>query len=124
VKYAAVLVFVVWATANLVDNVRVMRETYVHPHPDPHRELTDFLLNQRIRYAYADYWDAYIVDFLSRERVIVASLGPVRIPEYQRKVDENAAAAAHIVRMPCEGQLRIAVWCIQMPVNRPGGGAR
>jgi len=125
VKFAVALIFLVWGAANLADNVRVMRETYVHPHPDPHRELTDFLLNQRIRYAYADYWDAYIVDFLSRERVIVASSrGPVRIPEYQRRVDENEKIAATIVRMPCEGQLHVAVWCIQLPVNRPGDGAR
>jgi hypothetical protein len=112
-------------SANLVDNVRLLRDAYVNPQPNPHaRNLTQFLLNYQIRYARAIYWDSYIVDFLSRERVIVASSGTVRIPEYQRLVDEHRDRAALIERMPCEGPLRVAVWCIQLPTNRSDEGAR
>lgn len=123
-RRAVIVVFVLWGTANLVDNVRVIREAYVNPQSDPHAELTEFLLSHQIRYARASYWDAYVVDFLSRERVIVASSGPVRIPEYQRRVDEHSDAAVNIERMPCEGQMHVAAWCIQLPANRPGEGAR
>lgn len=123
-RRAVVAVFVLWGTANLVDNVRVLHDAHVNPQANPHGELTEFLLSHQIRYARANYWDSYIVDFLSRERVIVASTGPVRIPEYQRRVDEHSDAAVDIERMPCEGQMHVAAWCIQLPTNRPGEGAR
>jgi hypothetical protein len=118
VRTAAIAVFVLWGTANLADNVRVIRDAYVNPQLNPHAELTEFLLSHQIRYARADYWDAYVVDFLSRERVIVASNGPARIPDYERRVDEHRDAAVRIERMPCEGQIRVARWCIQLPTNR------
>jgi very-short-patch-repair endonuclease len=86
--------------------------------------LTEFLLSHQIRYARAAYWDAYVVDFLSRERVIVGSDGPSRIPKYEDLVNEHRDAAVHIERQPCEGQLAVADWCIQLPVNRPAEGAR
>jgi hypothetical protein len=126
-RWAGVLiaVFIVWGAANLIDNLRVLRDARVHPQPIPHAELTQFLIDHQIRYARATYWDAYIVDFLSRERVIIASTGPiVRIPDYQERVDEHKDTAANIVRMPCEGVLRVAAWCVQVPIARPGGGAR
>jgi hypothetical protein len=123
-RRAVIVVFVLWGAANLVDNVRTIREAYVNPQPDPHRELTDFLLSHQIRYARAGYWDAYVVDFLSRERVLVGSEGPSRIPEYETQVDEHRDAAVHIERQPCKGQLSVANWCVQLPINRPGEGAR
>lgn len=123
-RTAAVVIVTLSAGANLVDNVRVIYEGHVRPQPNPHRELTEFLLSHQIRYARANYWDAYVVDFLSRERVIVGSDGPTRIPEYERRVDENRDTAVHIVRMPCEGLLQISAWCIQLPANNPGAGAR
>jgi hypothetical protein len=122
-RSAVVIAFVVWGSANLVDNVKEIRAASVQPLPDPHRELTDFLLSHQIRYARADYWDAYVVDFLSRERVIVGSNGPARIPEYERRVDENSHAAVNIERMPCQGQQQVAAWCVQLPPDRPGEGA-
>jgi hypothetical protein len=123
-RNAVIVVFVLWGAVNLVDNVRTIREAYVNPHPDPHGELTEFLLSRRIRYARANYWDAYVVDFLSRERVIVGSFGPVRIRDYEHRVDQFQDAAVTIERQPCEGQLRVAAWCVQIPVDRPGDGAR
>ena len=124
-RAAAIGVFLLWGAANLVDNLRVMHVAYVTPDPDPHRELTNFLLRHRIRYARANFWDAYIVDFLSGERVIVDSFVPVRIPEYKRRVDEFSDAAVQIIRMPCEGQLRVAdAWCIQFPARRSDTGPR
>ncbi|HEY3045184.1 MAG TPA: hypothetical protein VGJ39_14220 [Vicinamibacterales bacterium] len=123
-RNAVIMIFVLWGTANFVDNARVIRDAYVNPEPDPHRELTEFLLSHQIRYARGSYWDAYVVDFLSRERVIVGSEGPSRIPEYEEQVNEHRDAAVHIERQPCEGQLAVADWCIQLPVNRPAEGAR
>jgi len=123
-RAAAVAAFVVWGAANLADDVREIHAAAVNPLPNPHRELTEFLLGHQIRYGRANYWDAYVVDFLSRERVIVGSYGPARIPEYERRVDDNSGAAVGIDRMPCEGPMRVSTWCVQLPANRPGEGAR
>jgi hypothetical protein len=123
-RQAVVAVFVVWGAANLADNVRTIREAYVHAEPDLHAELTEFLLSHQIRYARADFWDAYVVDFLSRERITVGSDNISRIREYEAAVNEHRNAAAHIAREPCEGQLHVADWCIQLPVNRSGEGPR
>jgi len=108
-------VIVLWAAANLFDNIRVVRAAVADPPGSEHRVLVDHLLDQRIRYARAIYWDAYMVDFLSRERVVAASVDVIRIPEYQKEVDEHAAAAVTLQRLPCEGKERVASWCIQRP---------
>jgi hypothetical protein len=119
-RTAVVGVFLLWGSVNLVDNLGVMRTAYVNPEPDPHRELTDYLVSHQIRYARAGFWDAYIVDFLSGERVIVDSIYPFRIPEYRRLVEQHATEAVNIVRMPCQGQLYVAnAWCIQYPGRAP-----
>ncbi len=117
-RTAVVGVFLLWGGVNLADNLNVMRVAYVMPDPDPHRELTDFLVRNHIRYARADFWDAYIVDFLSGERVIVDSKVPVRIPSYKKLVDEFSYAAVQIVRKPCSGDLYVSQFCIQFPAGR------
>jgi len=108
-------VFVFWGAVNLWDNVRVIGEAVEHPPGSEHRILADYLLQQRIRYARATYWDAYVLDFLSAERVVVASVDIVRIPEYQTQVDEHAAAAVNLERLPCDAPRRIASWCVTGP---------
>ncbi len=105
----------IWAAANLWDNVRVVRESIANPPVSEHRILVDYLLQQRIRYARAIYWDAYVVDFLSGERVIAASVDIIRIPEYQKQVDEHADAAVYLERLPCDAPRRVASWCIAGP---------
>ena len=118
------MVFVLWGTVNLADNVLMIREASVHPQPNPHAELTEFLLTHQIRYARASYWDAYVVDFLSGERVIVGSWGPSRIPEYERRVDAHREAAVNIERMPCEGQCRSQTGASSFPsMDRDKGRA-
>jgi hypothetical protein len=107
-------VFVLWAAVNLVDNLRLIRASVNEPPSNEHRILADYLVSHQIRYAHAIYWDAYAVDFLSRERVIVASVDLIRIPDYQRRVDEHAASAYNLPRIPCVGD-QVASWCIQRP---------
>lgn len=115
-RFAMVAVFALWGAANLVDNVRVIRTAYVSPEAGPHRELADFLVRHDIRYARAGFWDSYIVDFLSGERVIVDSWGPIRIPEYTDKVNNAGDVVVDILRLPCDGQVTVAgAWCLKMP---------
>ena len=108
-----VAAIVVWSTANLLDNVRLIRAAVADPPFSEHRALADYLVAHRIRYARAIYWDAYVVDFLSRERVIVASTDIIRIPEYQDEVQAHDADAVMLQRLPCTGNERVASWCIQ-----------
>jgi hypothetical protein len=112
-RAAGAAVLVLWASVNLFDHLRLVRATVAEPPLNEHRVLADFLVEQRIRYARAMYWDAYIVDFLSRERVVVTAFDIMRIQEYQRQVDEHAAESWLLERLPCEGGLRIASWCVK-----------
>ena len=106
---------VVWSSANLLDNVRLIRASVADPPVSEHRQLVDYLLAHHVRYARAIYWDAYMVDFLSRERVITASTDIIRIQEYQDEVDAHAADAVTLQRLPCSGDERVASWCVQRP---------
>lgn len=103
----------VWAAWTATDATRVAREFVLSPPANPHRELADYLVGHGIRYARAGYWDAYIVTFLAREQVIIASTEQVRISSYGPLVDENAADAVNLVRQPCAGERRVSAWCLQ-----------
>jgi hypothetical protein len=114
-RTAVVSVFVLWGAVNLMDNLRLISEAVHDPPGSEHRVLVNYLLQQRIRYARAIYWDAYVVDFLSGERVITASVDIVRIPEYQRLVEEHVHEAVNLERLPCDAPRRVASWCITGP---------
>ena len=79
------------------------------------RILSDYLMANHIRYARAIYWDAYVVDFLSRERIITASVDVVRVPEYQKQIEDHADATVNLERLPCAGVRRVASWCVTGP---------
>ena len=107
--------FLAWGAANLADNVRLIRLAAVEPPLNERRALTDYLIDHHIRYARAIYWDAYMIDFLSRERVITSSIDTFRIPEYQKEVDDHADAAVTLERVPCEGTVKVSAWCVSAP---------
>jgi hypothetical protein len=104
--------YVLWAAANVVDNARVINYAVQNPPLSEHRVLTNYLLEQGVRYAEATYWDAYVIDFLSRERLTVGSFDTFRIPEYERAVDEHRADVVYLERLPCSGYATVASWCI------------
>lgn len=112
-RWTVVALVSVWAAANTRDNVRLVHEYRVAPLPVYHRHLADYLVAHRVKYAWGGYWDSYIVDFFSREKVIVASTEKVRIAGYQREVMEHDAEAVHLVRLPCEGGTLFEAWCLQ-----------
>jgi hypothetical protein len=65
-----------------------------------------------VRYAYADYWTAYYVTFMTRERIIVASDAVVKVRGHNREVDAHRAEAIRLSRRPCPGgtELTPAFW--------------
>jgi len=112
-RWTLVALVTVWAAANTRDNVRLVHEYRVAPLPVYHRHLADYLVAHRVKYAWGGYWDSYIVDFFSQEKVIVASTEKVRIESYQREVMEHDAEAVQLVRLPCEGGTMFEAWCLQ-----------
>jgi hypothetical protein len=117
-KIAVASSIVVWAAINVADNVRLIREYVVAPAPNEYRILADYLVSHRIRYGRADYWDAYITDFLSGERVILTATQVVRISSYDARVIRNAPNAVIIQHQPCDLGTRVASWCIDDPLRR------
>lgn len=117
-RVAVACLAAVWAACTLQDNARLAREYLLTPPPSEFRTLADYLTAHHIKYGRAQYWDCYIVDFLARERVILASTGPVRVSEYQTRVERNAPNAVTVERQPCSGGDRVASWCVGDPLAR------
>jgi len=117
-RWAASVLIVACALFTLRDNARLVYEFVKSPPPSYHRALADYLTEHWIKYGRAGYWDCYVVDFLSRERVTLASTGLVRISAYQAVVDANQSNAATITRMPCDQGKPVSAWCVDDPFNR------
>jgi hypothetical protein len=105
-------IFITSATAH----ARLFTEYATHPPVALKQDLVRALDRRGIRYAYADYWTAYYVSFMTRERIIVASTEVTKVRTYQTIVDAHAAEAIRISRRPCEGgeQLTSAFWGCQV----------
>jgi hypothetical protein len=105
----------VWAAGNVVDNARMLHEFVLKPPPRPHRILTEYLMGNEIRYVRGRYWDVYVVAFLSRERVIVASTETVRVSAHQAEVQRHVSEAVTLQRQPCDTGPKVASWCVVRP---------
>jgi hypothetical protein len=102
-----------WALSSAVGHLRVIDEYARHRPPSPYRALATFLEEQGVRYARAPYWTAYHLDFLTRERVTVASYDVVRIDEYERIVDAHEDRSAGIFETgSCGTDTPVVQWCI------------
>jgi hypothetical protein len=114
---AVVCGFLLCAAINLRDHANLLYEYRTHPPPNKFRRLSDYLVAHHIQYARAAYWDSYILDFMSDEQAIVASMGKVRVAEYQQRVDEHEHIAVQIQREPCSGDVRFEAWCLSGPLQ-------
>ena len=97
---------------SLVAHARLIVEYATHP-PIPLKvDLIRALDARGVRYAYGDYWTAYYVTFMTRERIVVASDAIVKVRTHNRLVDAHRAEAIRIARRPCPGgtQLTPAFW--------------
>ena len=71
------------AACAVTDHVRVLVHAPSAPPPAPIRAIVNRLEDRQVRLALGDYWKAYIITFLSDERVKVASTNVERIREVQ-----------------------------------------
>jgi hypothetical protein len=91
----------VWALGIGIAHARLLAEYTRHPPIGAKRMVIRHLEVQNIRYAYADYWFAYYISFLTNERIIVASTDTSRVAEYKKIVDAHRDQAIRITRTPC-----------------------
>jgi hypothetical protein len=107
-KGAAVLLVGCWTAVSLFGHTRLIGE-YVTRTPTNRDRVAIAELNRRhIRFGTADYWLAYRLTFLSRERIVLASTGVRRILDYDRIVRERRTDPVHLSRQPCAGGTRLA----------------
>ena len=105
-----------WATAAAADSGRVLAEYVRHPPLSHIRELTNYLDGEGVKYGQAGYWTAYVIDFLTDERIVFSSLEKVRIAEYQRILDEHDRESVIVSPNPPCGPTSIAFreYCISV----------
>jgi hypothetical protein len=104
----ASLMFALSATAH----VRLIAEYLTRPPVPMKQDLIRALEARGVRYAYADYWTAYYVTFMTRERIVVAADAVVKVRAHNRLVDAHRAEAIRISRSSCPGGERLtpAFW--------------
>jgi hypothetical protein len=98
------ITFAAWMVVVAVPQARFVAEYASGRAPVPAKHaLVQVLRAQGVRYGRADYWLAYYIDFLTRERIIIASDAPQRILFYNTLVGEHAAEAVRLSRRRCDG---------------------
>lgn len=91
----------VWALGSGAAHARLLAEYTAHAPVGAKRMVIRNLEVRNIKYAYADYWLAYYISFMTQERIIVAATDVPRIAEYKRIVDAHRDEAIRISRTPC-----------------------
>ena len=102
----AVIALAAWALLSAREHLALGREYLTTPPPNIRRELANALLSNNVRFGMADYWDSYVVTFLTNERVILVPDRFTRILEYEYLVDAHPEAVV-ISREPCAGGARL-----------------
>jgi hypothetical protein len=94
---------IAWALGTSAGHARLWAEYLTHPPTGVKLLVIRQLESRGIHYAYADYWLAYYIAFLTNERIVVHSTDLSRIVEYRRIVDAHRSEAVRILRSPCPG---------------------
>jgi hypothetical protein len=95
--------FAAWIAIQAVPHVRFAAEYATDP-PVPAKQQVIRALDARgVRYGKSDYWLAYYIDFMTNERIVIASEGPQRILLYNTIVAEHAGEAVRLSRRRCDG---------------------
>lgn len=114
-RRAVMASLVLWASASAVDHARTWQQFAAAPGPDEIRLLADALVEKGVTVAEADYWRAYKLSFLTRERTVVASTDVVRIELYQQRARDAGAALVRITEHPCPSGEAVSLWYLCTP---------
>jgi hypothetical protein len=107
--------FAAWIAVLAIPQIRFGVEYATRPPVSAKHQLIRALEAQGIRYGRADYWLAYYIDFLTRERMIFASDEPKRILLYDTIVAEHADEAIRLSRRPCAGGAAVITGVYRCP---------
>jgi hypothetical protein len=102
-RIAWTVVLAAWMAIATIPHVRLAAEYRTNPPVPPKIELIRALDAEGIRYGTADYWLAYYIDFMTNERIVIASTTPQRILMYNAIVAEHSGEAVRLLRKPCDG---------------------
>jgi hypothetical protein len=105
---AAVVLVSGWAAVSAFGHGRLLAEYVTRTPVNRDREAIAELNKRQIRYGTADYWIAYRLTFLSRERIILAATGVSRIYDYNRIVASHRQDPIFLSRRPCGEGPRLA----------------
>lgn len=114
-RAAWVLVLAAWMAIAAVPHVRLVAEYATNPPVAPKIEVIRALDAHGIRYGTADYWLAYYIDFMTNERIVIASTSPQRILMYNAIVAEHSGEAVQLSRKPCDGGTHLAAGVYRCP---------
>jgi hypothetical protein len=84
-------------------SARLLVEYIGHEPENPKRLIVQHLDARGIKYAFGDYWRAYLITFMTNERIVVAADDFQRIREYSTAVKEHKDQAVRIAREFCPG---------------------
>lgn len=114
-RVAWTLVLAAWMAMVAVPHVRLAAEYATNPPVPAKMALIHALDAQGIRYGIADYWLAYYIDFMTKERIIIASTSPQRILMYNGIVAAHSAEAVRLLRKPCAGGTHLVAGVYRCP---------
>jgi len=100
-RRSVAVVILGWAALIATDHVAAAVNYVQNPEPSAMRAVADRLVSDGVRIASAGYWRAYVVTFLSQERVHVASQELPRIQLYQDEFLERRDGVVFISDYPC-----------------------
>ena len=113
VVWLSVCAIAAWTAAAGGDNVRVLAEYLQHPPPSHIRELADHLEAEGVKYGQAGYWTAYLIDFLTDERLVFSSFEKVRVAEYQKILEQHDRESVIVTpNPPCGRGIPFHEFCI------------
>jgi hypothetical protein len=100
-------VVVCWTMLAAVSHGRLWYE-YLRRPPVSDKHIVMMTLESRgVRYGIADYWIAYYITFLTKERIILRSFDFLRIRSYDSIVAAHANEAVRVSRTTCDGGRKI-----------------
>src|SRR5205823_1017641 len=109
------LTLAAWMAVVAIPHVRLAAEYATRPPVPAKRELIRVLRAKGVRYGTADYWLAYYVSFMTKERMIFAATDVQRVYSYNQIVADHASEAIHLSRRPCAGGAELIRGVYQCP---------
>jgi hypothetical protein len=101
VRRAVAAIICVWAIVQGTAHLTLLRRAIATGPSSSRLQLARYLEDHNVRYSYAGYWDAQALNFLTGERVVIASEDVARIALYQDLVAEHAREAVRISQSRC-----------------------